>query len=820
MQRSFQTTPFHPPFLRRERGEIIVLGTLVFLHLTISCQPFSNSPIKDLIHPIVLTAGASDTLLISDLFYADEYDVQFTPQPNLRVDYFPESKILVVKSDEHLDGFALLPFKFRGREHVLPVYSNIKSRHVFKYQPTEYPRQGVFLMGSFNDWNRTSLPMTDKDGDGSYTIELALEPGQYYYQLVLDRVNGVPDPGNAEKVDNGFGGFNSMVSIPPRHTDKTFLHHFGYEDQEDAVVLKFRYERANQPAPLRSEDVAGILSNTTIPNRRIKLNGNEIALSIPKSANRGETTVRTIVTQSGHSSNLQTVRLENGKPIGDDTGEFRWHDAIMYSLMVDRFYDGDRSNSQPVQHDSLSPSVNYQGGDLQGILQKLEEGYFDSLGVNVLWISPVNDNTDGAFKEWPPPHRFFAAYHGYWPVHHQRVEERFGNPQLLKTLVAKAHARGIKVLLDFIAHHVHVDHPFYKEHPDWFGTLDLPDGRKNLRMWDEFRLTTWFEPFLPTFDYLHSGEAVDAMTDNAVWWLKETGADGFRHDAVKHIPNNFWQELTRKISREIEMLQRRQIFQIGETFGSYELVSSYVNNGQLDAQFNFNLYDAALYVFLNPEVSFEILDKELRKTFSVYGVNHLMGNVMDSHDKIRYMAYADGDIPLNSSDAHEIGWRNPPAVTHASSYKKVELYLAYMMTIPGIPVLYYGDEIGLTGAADPDNRRRLRFGGELTSWEKDMLRRVREMTNLRRVQSALRYGDFLTLYTDQNCFAYLRSNMKERILVAINKDEKPQTIPIKLPSVYRAKQARNLLNKESAEIEHNELVLNLPPMSWLALKIE
>ena len=95
-------------------------------------------------------------------------------------------------------------------------------------------------------------------------------------------------------------------------------------------------------------------------------------------------------------------------------------------------------------------------------------------------------------------------------------------------LVEWAHKKEIKVLLDFVSNHVHTEHPYFKEHRDWFGQLELPDGRLNLRFWDEFRLTTWFEPYLASFDYLGSEEALEEMTDIAVWWLNETGADGYR----------------------------------------------------------------------------------------------------------------------------------------------------------------------------------------------------------------------------------------------------------------------------------------------------
>jgi cyclomaltodextrinase / maltogenic alpha-amylase / neopullulanase len=201
----------------------------------------------------------------------------------------------------------------------------------------------------------------------------------------------------------------------------------------------------------------------------------------------------------------------------------------------------------------------------------------------------------------------------------------------------------MKVLLDYVAHHVHIEHPYWNEHRNWFGKLELPDGRLNLRLWDEHRLTTWFEPYLPSFDFTASNEALEVMTDNAIWWLKETNIDGFRHDAVKHVPNSFWRRLTEKIKSKVES-DGRKIYQIGETFGGYDLISSYVNNGQLDAQFNFNLYDNAISVFLTPTSTFKVLDTEMKKTFNVYGVNHLMGNLMDSHDKTRFMAYADGDI--------------------------------------------------------------------------------------------------------------------------------------------------------------------------------
>jgi glycosidase len=383
--------------------------------------------------------------------------------------------------------------------------------------------------------------------------------------------------------------------------------------------------------------------------------------------------------------------------------------------------------------------------------------------------------------------------------------------QLVKKFVETAHDHGIKVLLDYVSNHIHEEHPFWNEHPDWFGMLELPDGTKNLRLFDQQRLTTWFEPYMPSFDFVGSKEALELMTDNAVWWLKETGADGFRHDAVKHVPNEFWRTLTQKLNRDIS---DKDIYQVGETFGGIDLIASYVNNGQLSSQFNFNLYDVALPVFLHAENSFELLDLQMQKTFSVYGVNHVMANIMDSHDKVRYMAYADGDIELNSNKAKELGWTNPPKVDNPSSYKKLQLHLAYILTIPGVPVIYYGDEIGMTGAADPDNRRMMRFVDEISSYEENNFKEISKLIQLRRKHSALRHGDFNTLIADENIYAYLRSDLNERILIVLNKSEENLTVKLNLPQVYNLVKANDIATGNAYSIDNDQIEVEVQAIGW------
>jgi glycosidase len=384
----------------------------------------------------------------------------------------------------------------------------------------------------------------------------------------------------------------------------------------------------------------------------------------------------------------------------------------------------------------------------------------------------------------------------------------------MKELVNTAHKKGIKILLDFVSHHVHQEHPWWKKHPDWFGTLDLPDGRKNLRLWDEYRLTTWFEPYIPSFDFTKSKAALKAMSENAIWWLEQTGADGFRHDAVKHVPNEFWRVLTAKIKKHFTGKRDIEVYQIGETFGDYAMISSYVNNGQLNAQFNFNLFDVAIVAFIDKNASLELIATEMEKTAEVYGPLHVMGNIMDSHDKIRYMAYADGDLAINDGRAAEIGWENPPKVDNLSSFDKLKLYYAYMLTIPGLPVIYYGSEFGMTGASDPDNRRMMYFDDKLNQNEKKTLDDVSKLINLRKKHSALRYGDVLTVLASHNQLGYIRSDVNERILVLLNKSEKEEVVTVHIPQYYEIGYAENPLTKERIILENNQIKVKLAPSGY------
>ncbi|MDZ7767228.1 MAG: DUF600 family protein [Melioribacteraceae bacterium] len=790
---------------------IIIFFSLLILIKFSGCSPQQDEKITDIIPVVHLLSGNTDSILVSDLFYSQNYSLDFDAHPHINLEYLKEENSLVLTSDSDFEGMTIIEFQLNDNKYGIPVRVEKLQEHTFTFTP-EKNYEFISLFGNFNQWNRQNLPMKDDDGDGTYEITLPFEAGTYEYKFFAD-VEELLDPNNPEKIPSGVGTENSVLKIIPRHTDEVYLYQASFENENE---YKFYYKNKSSEELINSENVLALINNQKVDEENLTVSGNFITITLEDPGEHD--VIRTAVTSNGQNTNVQYVHTYNGKPI--DNSHWTWYDGIIYSMMIDRFYDGDPSLNNPVEHDSLHEKANYMGGDLQGVINKLHEGYFDSLGVNIIWISPVYNNPNQAYKEYPAPHRYYSGYHGYWPIHHLEVEEKFGTMDKLKELVKTAHEKDIKILLDFVSNHVHELHPFYRNHPEYFGTLELPDGRLNLRFWDEYRLTTWFEPYLPSFDYVNSDEAVEKMTENAVWWLKTTGADGFRHDAVKHVPNKFWRELTRKIKKEIAAPENKYVYQIGETFGDYDLVSSYVNNGQLSSQFNFELYNTSQAAFIDPEFSFKNLDYEIKKTSEIYGTIHYMGNIMDSHDKNRFMAYTDGDLKLEQWSAIEEGWNNPPQVDDSVSYDKMELYMAYMNSIPGLPVIYYGSEFGMTGASDPDNRRMMRFGDELSEFEKETLMDVREIVNLRKKYPALRYGDYYSVAADENIFAYTRSYMNDRILVVINKDEESQSVNLEIPIIYSAKTLTDVKLGEKIELNNSKATLTLDGISWKMFLIE
>ncbi|MCY1007329.1 alpha-amylase family glycosyl hydrolase [Nannocystis pusilla] len=183
----------------------------------------------------------------------------------------------------------------------------------------------------------------------------------------------------------------------------------------------------------------------------------------------------------------------------EQEGAFDWRDAIIYFVFVDRFNNGDPGNDALT---GVETAADWQGGDWAGVTAKIEDGYFNELGVNTLWLTvPMNNTSDDGLGT---DGHLYSAYHGYWPTDLTQTEEHFGTLAELQALVTAAHAADIKVILDYAMNHVHVSAPVYADHPDWFNPNDNGNGGDCVCgagcSWDGADgERCWFTDYLPDF---------------------------------------------------------------------------------------------------------------------------------------------------------------------------------------------------------------------------------------------------------------------------------------------------------------------------------
>ncbi len=517
-------------------------------------------------------------------------------------------------------------------------------------------------------------------------------------------------------------------------------------------------------AEQRPERIVAMWQNCRLPDDGIVSVEGAFGVIVPKDAREMERScLRIYAAGEKGLYNDVLVPLSYGRIVRDPK-QLNRHDPqtqVLYSLMIDRFQNGNPANDAPLNRPDVRPEVDYMGGDLKGITDKIEEGFFDDLGVTTIWISPVTQNPRDAWGQNVDPDTRFSGYHGYWPIYATRIDDRFGTDAELRELLATAHDHGMNVILDYVANHLHIDSPVLQEHPDWTTSMYLPDGRRNLELWDEQRLTTWFDVHIPTLD-LEREEVCDPMTDSALYWVANYDFDGFRHDACKHIPENYWRMLCRKMKSRFP---DRQLWQIGETYGSPELIGSYVKSGMIDAQFDFNFYHTAIDV-LREDAPLKRIADEVATSEAAYGSHHTMGNITGNHDKARFISLAGGALSP-WEDHKQAGWHREVGVGDPVGYRKLALLQALIMTLPGVPCIYQGDEYGQPGANDPDNRHMMRFDGydEAEQAQREL---TRELIALRRGSMPLLYGDLITLHTEGNCWVFVREYMGEYVVAAFN----------------------------------------------------
>lgn len=412
-----------------------------------------------------------------------------------------------------------------------------------------------------------------------------------------------------------------------------------------------------------------------------------------------------------------------------------WKDEVLYFALVDRFFDGDTSNDLHV--DRTSP-VAYHGGDLQGLIDKLD--YIKQLGVTALWVSPLVDNDDT-----PLGNTGMYGYHGYWGKDFTQVDEHFGTWNKAQELVTQAHARGLKVILDVVCNQAGYTFPVNDpKYQGWFHTYG------NVQDWNN---QWWIEngsiAGLP--DFAQENPAVASFLINTYeMWADRLHVDGFRVDAVKHVPRTFWSQFNAAMAHH----EGSNFFSVGEVLnGDPNYLQPYLNEAGFQSLFDFPLYYALNDVFAQGGSM-----KELGSRFAQdgsYPDAGMLSPFLDNHDTPRFLTQAGGDE------------------------SKLRLALACLLTIRGIPMLYYGTEVGMQGGGDPDNRRDMAFGSN-----EPLRAYTQKLVGIRRGSTALTHGRQLEMWQDDQVYAYLRQSPDAEAVVVLNNGTSTatRTLPLRAES--------------------------------------
>lgn len=422
--------------------------------------------------------------------------------------------------------------------------------------------------------------------------------------------------------------------------------------------------------------------------------------------------------------------------------ERKWQDESIYFLMVDRFSNGDTSNDTSV---NTQDPLAYHGGDFKGIQDQLD--HIEDMGFTAIWLTPVFQNEDG-------------GYHGYWIEDFYKTDEHFGTIEEFKQLVDAAHERGIKVILDFVVNHTGPNHPFVtdSEKEDWYHEESAISDSNN-----SDQLENGWIYGLPDLN-TENPEVRDYLIDAAKWWIEETDIDGYRLDTVKHVPVDFWEEFAQEVKSVKE-----DFYLLGEVYDTdVRKIAEYTDTG-IDGFVDFPLAEQM-------RASFQDVDQDTSRLFNYWDYNqqyfeapYLMGTFIDNHDMTRFTRLS--------------------AENNMFPGTRWELATAFMFTVPGIPIMYYGSEIALDGGEDPDNRRLMDF-----NVDEELKDYISDIGRLRQELPALTRGTLEVLHNENGMLVYKREYQDEVIVMAINNTSKTQTITLSDKQLRENEELRGLLN--------------------------
>ena len=477
---------------------------------------------------------------------------------------------------------------------------------------------------------------------------------------------------------------------------------------------------------------------------------------------------------------LKARTMSGDKRIGFDNSD------VLYMLMPDRFASG-RNITKPMKGlnpyvvDRSKPSLRH-GGDLEGVRQHLD--YFNQLGVTALWFTPVLENNS-------PDMNSQSTYHGYATTNYYRVDPRFGTNEDYARLVAEAHAKGLKVVMDMIFNHCGYDHPWVKDMPskDWFNTPEWMKKGDGYYLQTSYKLTPVLDPYASKVDKRETvdGWFVRSMPDlnqknphvmtyliqNSEWWIETVGIDGIRMDTYPYADRKAMSQWMKILNEEYPNFNT-----VGETWvtepaytAAWQKDSKLSKvNSYLKTVMDFSFYDK---INLAKHEETDAWWKGLNRIYNSLCYDYLYENpssvmaFIENHDTDRFLENGKDTLALKQA-------------------------LALLLTINRIPQLYYGTEVLMNGTKEvTDGNVRCDFPGGFvgdkhnaftaegrTKAENAMFNWLSKLLKWRRNNMVITKGKQIQFIPYKGVYVIARQWNDQTILTILNGTSQPVTLPL------------------------------------------
>ena len=471
-----------------------------------------------------------------------------------------------------------------------------------------------------------------------------------------------------------------------------------------------------------------------------------VTISATTDTTLGKKTLPIVVTDQYGNEYTTSVQVEVAARNKKNADDFDWDESVIYFMVTDRFFDGNESNNTAsgAQTYGKDNAGLYHGGDFAGITQKLD--YLEDLGINTIWITPIVENIPGVTvtdtgKEDVP---YNAAYHGYWASDFTKLNPTLGTKEEFQTLIDQAHNRGIRIMVDIVVNHAGYDTDFgdmIRSGEDIVSGSDQKDSLSNL-------------PDFRTEDPAVSAQLVKWQTQ----WVKDFGIDYFRVDTVKHVENDTWTELKNALTETDPNFKM-----IGEyAGGGYASNGNTLGTGEMDSDLDFDFNDQAAN-FVKGNIS--SVENFLASRNSALNNTYMTGQFLGSHDEDGFkQKLLDGGMKEDAATAASM------------------VAASLQITAKGQPVIYYGEEIGLTGLNNyPYQTNRYDFDWSMVNNDNKTYQHYKKMLSIRNAYTdVFARGDRKTiLASDENGYDIVsRSYKGTKLYVGLNIKDVAQTVEI------------------------------------------